>query len=150
MMKHTDSLIKNSDVIILSCIWSSDFKSFPEAFGRMVDNLKENQQVIILSDFPTLDKNPLKETRSVVKKDNVEFNVKINNIPDYVYDIVEVNKKVKILPFDYSSLLNSIPYMNDTLMYYDEGHLNFYGTTKLGEYYTDYITEYLLQNEIVK
>lgn len=135
LLVPTDSLVKNSKIIILSSIWSKGITSLPIAFEKFANQIEDDQILVILGDFPVLNKNPLKINRGIVKNNNRPFRAEavINDVPDFVKRIAKKNKNVVIMTFNYDKLIDDIPFYNDTIMYYDEGHLNLYGSTKVGE-----------------
>ncbi len=63
LMKQAQGLIRDSEIIIISSAWMEKVPSLEKAFGRMVKELKPSQKVIVLGDFPTFEKNPIKVVR---------------------------------------------------------------------------------------
>ena len=146
LIKESRELIKESKIIIVSSIWSKSIPSLERSFEELVQSLNSNQHIVIISDFPVLEKNPLRLSRSIVVKDN-EFHVRktSSELPDYITKILNENKNVHYLDLDYSEF-KQIPLINDTLAYYDDGHLNYYGASKVGKYFSKNIYEFI--NEI--
>lgn len=133
--KITNIEIKKSKYILISSIWLKDIKSLNESFEKFINELEPNQKLIILTDFPVLDKNPIKHNRGIVRKNNVDnnFKVKINTIPPEIVNITHRYNNVYILEIDYSDVINELPFKNDTILYYDEGHLNYFGGKQIGK-----------------
>lgn len=125
--------IKSSKVILISSVWNQQSKSLPLALDNLAKNLRKNQKIVILSDFPTLDKNPIRYNRSIVKKhdkSNFDYNLKIKAVPENINIVINQYPNIyKLDDIDYSSYRSEIPFYKDTIMYYDDGHLNIYGTT---------------------
>jgi len=132
-----DSLIKNSKIIIFSSAWAESITSLPKAFEKFASEIRDDQILVVLSDFPVLDKHPLKMNRSIIRNDlrSINFKPVVNDIPDYVKKVVAKNSNVVIMSFEYDDFIEDIPFFNDTIMYYDKDHFNLYGTTKIGEKY---------------
>lgn len=130
LCKHVQKELKFNDVIIFK--FSSDGQLYREAILNFVKSLKPSQKVIIISDFPTFNKNPAKVNRHFVKQKN--------RVQNYIASFIKVNdsllkelslyKNVKYLDFTKSKAFATAPFYNDTLMYYDSAHLNAYGASK--------------------
>ncbi|MBK1897730.1 acyltransferase family protein [Chryseobacterium paridis] len=125
----TNIEIKNSKYIILASSWSDKITSLPSALENFVSKLPKDKKLIILSDFPVLDRNPIKVNRDYIKDKtkNNTYKVEINKLPNYVSSLSKRYPNVSIIDIDYSDLISQIPFHNNIVMYYDEGHLNDYG-----------------------
>ena len=61
-------------------------------------------------------------------------------------DIIEFLKnepRTHLYNINNSDYFNNAPFYNDTLMYYDENHINFYGSQKLAIYEGEKISNFL-------
>lgn len=143
LMFETEKLIKESRIIIISSIWSKSIPSLKFAFEDFVKNLNSDQHVIILSDYPVYDRNPLRLTRDILAN-NENFDIKEIKVevPDYIEDVISQYSNVHYLKLDYSEF-QYLPAINDTLAYYDDGHMNYYGTSKVGEFFSKDIYKFL-------
>ena len=126
--------MKRSKIIIVSSAWTSKLKSLPYAFQQFITNLRSDQKVIVISDYPTFDKNPLRSNRGIIhkKEKSQVYELRQNKLPDFIIDLKDRDKLI-IVNFGESEVFNDAPFYNDTIMYYDKDHLNYYGSSKLGE-----------------
>lgn len=151
IVNATSKEIENAKIIMISSVWSNEIKGLSKAFDQFVQNLDPSKKVIVLSDFPVLDKNPIKINRSFLKNNSIknEYIVTVNSLPKYVLDISNKYSNVDVLHLEYDSDLLKIPFNNDTIMYYDGSHLNDYGARILAKHLKDdFIRE--LKKEIKK
>ncbi|MDM1457287.1 acyltransferase [Myroides odoratimimus] len=147
----TEGYLKKSKLIIISSIWSSSFPSLELALEDLLLNLADNQKVILLSDYPVFDINPLRINRSIVKNDNYN-NIKnrkyISKEPGYIKRLLlKYPDKLYKLEFDFSKT-DELPFINDTIAYYDDGHWNIYGSRELGKINGDAFASFLKENDL--
>lgn len=152
LMEYGDSIIKQSNTIFISSLWSEEVESLPIAFKKFIKDLDKSKKVIILSDYPTFNTNPIRKTRSIVLENNYNFELqaKIKTLPDYVQEVIKDNDNVYLLNIDYAPFIDKLPYISDTIAYYDEGHLNAYGSVQFGKYYDDIIYKYLIEHNLIQ
>lgn len=106
------------------------------ALDKLASSLSESQNLIIISDFPVLDKNPIRLNRGIIKDKSKKSNITITLAP-IPADIIQLSKKypnLHILDISDSFAFKTVPYFNDTIMYYDRSHLNTYGLAKYAQY----------------
>jgi peptidoglycan/LPS O-acetylase OafA/YrhL len=129
LIKDTNKEITRAKIIMVSSIWLSDIKSLPIALEKFLNNLDKSKVVIILPDYPVLDKNPIRINKSYLKKSNTQqYNPTTIKTSKDISTILNNYPNVSFLKINYESSFNDLPYNNDTLMYYDKGHLNYYGS----------------------
>ncbi|KUJ50593.1 acyltransferase family protein [Chryseobacterium sp. JAH] len=130
LTEKAENAIKKSKFIIISSVWSDTISSLPEAFKYFVNKVPKEKKIIILSDFPILDKNPVKVNRGIIRDNNKDndYSIKINSLPHYITKLLKENNNVYLLHIKYEDVIKDIPFNNDTIMYYDAGHLNYYGS----------------------
>lgn len=131
LIKESNKLVKESKVILIASSWrNKDIKSLPEAFRRFAQSLRPDQKLIVLSNFPSLDKNPIKVNRGFIKIPTADNNYKLRT-RKFPTELVDCKKYPNVFfmdEVDYSLYKNDIPFYNDTVMYYDADHLNIIGT----------------------
>lgn len=152
LMKYGDSIIKQSNTIFISSLWSEEVESLPIAFNKFINELPKSKKVIIITDYPTFEKNPIRKTRSIVRSNNhnFELHAKVKELPDYVQQAIKNNDNVYLLNIDYTPFIDNLPYINDTIAYYDGNHLNAYGGVQFGKYYDEIIYHYLIDNKLIQ
>lgn len=128
LMKYATKEIAESDIIILEYQFNGD-QLIPQV-KSLINNLKPNQHFILVSDFPAIDKNPIRVNRGIVKNKsrNNDYKVQYPNHPTQIINLVESSQNCHYLDLSNSKIFKDIPFYKDTVMYYDRGHLNIYGT----------------------
>jgi hypothetical protein len=115
----TDSLVKKSSIIIFSKKWRYDIPNFETAFTEFANGLAGTQKLIVVTDFPELNANPVRVSKGVTLNSNYKFVQEVTGIPLFVKDIRNIT---------IADLTCGIPiYINDSVSYYDGGHLNING-----------------------
>lgn len=131
LLPHITDEIQKADIIIL--FFTGSGTSYISALSEMFDNLKEKQKVLVLQDYPTLDVNPVRINRDFIKNEERSYKYKIHRslLDRNIIKMIEKNDKIKFVDFsDHDNFFNDAPFYNDTLMYYDGNHLNYYGATR--------------------
>src|SRR5690606_3271130 len=106
-----------SKIILLARAWSINIPSFDEALERSVMSLDVDQHLIILSDYPTVNGNPIKINRSITKT-NTTYNWKEKrSTPSReIFMLIENYQNVHYLNLSTSPFFDDIPYHQDTVM----------------------------------
>lgn len=139
-----DEHIIQSDIIIIIRHWHKHYE-FIEGLRTLYEKLENHQSLIILSDFPAVDKNPVREYKSLKKP--TDFTPKTVTIPHLskdVLDFINTKSNVYYLDIQDDDFFKEAPFFNDTLMYYDESHINFYGAEKLADYQGEKVAQFIL------
>lgn len=131
--KFLDPYIRKSDVIIINCTKYDRVPSQLNSIINLANNLKNNQKLIILNTFPVLDKNPIRINQGIIKKSAYNFKLEYKEIPQNLLDIIKSKKNVFLYDINKSKILKNPPYFNDTIIFYDKGHLNNYGAKLLAQ-----------------
>lgn len=126
-----EELGRNKLIIIL---FTSDGAKWINSIKLLLNNLKPNQKVIFLADFPVLEKNPVRANKTILKSESKQHNFKVlkNKISDSLLKIILEDKRCKFLDLSNSKVFDDVPFYKDTLMYYDSNHLNIYGSKVYG------------------
>lgn len=129
LISETKKELKAAKLIIIQ--FAQDGKDWNNAMESLIDGLGENQRLIIISDFPVLDKNPVRVNRGIVnnKSKNHKYDIKKYKINDDLLKIIDKNPKCKFIELSNNKAFENVPFYKDTLMYYDRGHLNVHGAT---------------------
>lgn len=124
--------IGNARVIVLVRAWGAEIPSLEDALNNVVSDLDSSQHLIIFYDYPRVNANPIKITRQIKKDPNSDFEWKSStrNSPQYISDLEDHYSNVHILDFSTNEVFDDAPFYNDTIMYYDAGHLNKFGAQK--------------------
>lgn len=128
LIPHVVSKIKDAKLIIL--MFHGDGSEWKSQIIDLINNLKNSQKLLVLEDFPTLDKNPVRFNRAIVKDEEIEQVYKLNYNPlnNEIEDLLNSTNKTKYLKLSSSKVFENAPFFQDSLMYYDQGHLNEYGS----------------------
>lgn len=132
LTKIVSEKMKDTKIIILVRAWDIEIPSFEKALDVFIANLDPSQQLIVFFDYPRVNANPIKIIRQVTRESNSDFAWKasIRETPQYILDIANRYKNVHILDFSDDKVFDDAPFYNDTIMYYDAGHLNKFGAQK--------------------
>lgn len=119
--------IDGANIIILQYRDSEELYDVPVL--NLLNNLKENQYVVLMSAIPVLDKNPLRMNRSITR-DSSKYNsyeiIRETLSEEFIKQINE-HPRAFYLDLSDSKVFDDAPFYNDTLMYYDKLHINIYG-----------------------
>ncbi len=148
----------NSKVILISTTFHNKklTDQYTSALKTLLSSLRSDQHIILLSGFPILadcehseiNKDLLRITKSVylptaeVKKMDYSFCQPSNDL----LSLIEMNDNIHYLDLSDSSAFKNAPFYNDTIMYYDRFHINYYGAIKYAEHSGDKLGK--LINEI--
>lgn len=131
LISSTDKMIKNSKIIIINSAGFERHPSMKTALEHLANNLRKDQKLVLINTFPHLNRHPLKEydkTFPFGKKLTLSQNTKNKKI---LNDISSKYPNVYIYDLAKSNIFKTPGYINDTIAYYDSGHLNYYGAKKL-------------------
>ncbi|MCC8034731.1 MAG: acyltransferase [Rikenellaceae bacterium] len=134
ILGHTYDELDNCQIVIL-ILSDKSMALYGETIADFIENLRTDQAVILFSDFPRIDKNPVRINRNFIKNQS-RRNVytKIYGRPGQeILRAVESRPNAFFADFTGSDIFRAAPFYNDTLMYYDNDHLNFYGSIKYSE-----------------
>lgn len=130
-----NDLITKSSLIFIVKHWQGDNRYFKDVLQTLINKLKSNQHLVIVSDFPNLAKNPVRQYRSIVKTEKfIPEKIIFPTMPVGVQDLIDVHENVHYLNLRNDKFFKDSPYYNDTLMYYDENHINYYGSVNYAQY----------------
>ncbi|WP_185218344.1 acyltransferase family protein [Sphingobacterium mizutaii] len=125
---------KNSQIIILS-FYSKEGERWIKPLKLLTENLGQ-KKLIILSDYPSLDKNPVRVNKDFIKNVNNhnKYKKEFNPMPTSILNIIKGHENIKYVDFSINNdFFNDSPFYHDTLMYYDKSHLNKFGAIKYAE-----------------
>lgn len=130
LVSEFEKALIHTQVIIVATSWSDKASSAKKAFNDFVIEMgKNNKKVVLLNDFPVLDKNPIRVEKSYKRGvDNNKYKVSYNHISNSIKDLQKKSKAFYFVDVDYENYNLSIPFKNDTIMYYDSNHLNVFGS----------------------
>ena len=104
------------------------------AVNHLTSLIRKNQKLVLINGFPTLDSNPIRMNHSFVKTSNHEFQVMPKNRnAEIIHQIMKGKENVYYYDINKSKLFRKAPYINDTIMYYDNVHINTFGSEKLAK-----------------
>lgn len=127
--------ISKSKIIIVVKHWYSDSYGFASVLQKLVKKINKDQHIILVSDFPILPSNPVRIFRSVLQPNDFKpLTIKFPKMPNGVQQIINENRNVHYVNLRNETFFKNAPFYNDTLMYYDEGHLNHYGSVQFAKY----------------
>ena len=137
LVEITNKELKNSKVVIIGSIYRKNITSLPEAIEKFVKN-NPDKKFIFIAPFPRLNKNPIRINRGYEMDENKDnhYNVSYQEIPESVKKIIDNNSNAYMISIDFHKL-KGLPFRKGITMYYDEDHMNEYGTTILANEFGD-------------
>lgn len=135
MMSLTEKEIDNKKVVIIALNSWKLIPSLKPAVENIAKNLKPNQQLLLITPFPVLNKNPLQVNRSIVKNhEKKQEYIKLYRSKDQDLKwLVKKYNNVHFLNLSEDKVFKNAPFHNDTIMYYDKNHINLYGSLLLAK-----------------
>lgn len=127
--------LENRKNILIIKAWNIDLPYFNNALIELVKKFP-NKNFIILSDYPTLNKNPIRINRGEIKNKSlkVDFTKNYAKIPEGIFKNLIQQPNVKYIDLSKLDFFKDAPYYKDTVIYYDQNHLNKFGSEKLAIY----------------
>lgn len=132
----TETEIKKAKIIIMVMSSWDMLPSQMPATKKLAANLGSEQQLIFITPFPVMDKNPIEVNRGFVRHENRKQNYRVTlreQNPE-LEKLINKYPNVHFLDFQQSNAFKDMPFYNDTLMYYDARHMNRFGALKLAEH----------------
>lgn len=136
LLESTQNEIKRNKIIILQANNWCKIPSMFKALERLIQGKDETQQIVILGSYPTLKEYKfIRKEHDYVKRGR---KVDVEIIPsgkDKASILKLVKKYSNVYYFDLSKskLFKNVPFFKDTIMYYDEYHINKYGSIELAK-----------------
>lgn len=134
-INYVRELINNNKIIIINN--SHGFNKLPSVRKSLEDlaaSLKPNQKIILLNTFPSIDKNLFKINSGFIR---VSESIIIQNEDidsrEMLKDIENKYSNVYYYDISKSKIFSSPGYINDTVAYYDKGHINTFASLKLAK-----------------
>lgn len=126
--------IPHVKIIIIATVYDlekvQEYISALSYLNSLIDTTQ--QSIIILNDYPSVDVNPIRKNKSILKSESnfLSFNLEHHELPLEVLEFIKNNSAFHYLNLTHSSFFREAPYYNDTVIYYDNNHLNKYGSIK--------------------
>lgn len=150
LVKPTKQLIESGNIILINSYsfvrdennnetYNKSISNIPSlqfALEKLINSLRKNQKIILLNTFPVvLDKNPLKLNNGFIKNNDYKFKKTClnNNNKSYLENLANKYKNVYFYDISKSKIFQTAPYINDTIAYYNGGHINTFASIKLAK-----------------
>lgn len=126
----TMALVPKVGVILLSATW--DAYDWALNVKLLCDRMRDNQALLVLVQYPTALRGPLRENMGMIKrkKGTSDYAMIKTPLSRAVVKLAEEKENVAIVDLWRDADFPDWPFYNDTLMYYDNFHLNIYGSEK--------------------
>lgn len=123
-------ILPEAGVVVLVATWEAyDWTHQVEQLHSM---LRKGQSLVVLGQYPRVGVNPLRENMGVVKRKTGTSDYAMIKTPlsRAVVKWAEEKENVAIVDLWRDEDFPDWPFYDDTLMYYDDNHLNIYGSEK--------------------
>ncbi|UXD69405.1 acyltransferase [Sphingobacterium faecium] len=143
---HTE--VKSADIILI--LFAGEGKRWKNSIQKMLDKSTAQQRIIFISDYPSLDRNPVRSNKHFIKDPsrNISYKLTLTKIDPDILTIINGHPNSSYVDLSaYIDFFKDIPFHNDTLMYYDGSHLNEFGAERFSTYSGHKILESLKLND---
>ncbi|PJJ84046.1 acyltransferase family protein [Mucilaginibacter auburnensis] len=139
--------VNESKIIIIVAARYDRIASEVEGIKQMANNLGKDKKLIIIKSFPKVegDINPIKVNKGIVKSSAKELKLYSYKLPNAIQELPVKHSNVFIYDISKSKIFNNGPYYNDTVTYYDGGHINYYGQIALAKDLKDDFSRFFKQ-----
>ncbi len=142
LFAYAEKEISENDIIIVQ--YYNPNEQWLPFLQHLLSDLRPAQHLIVISDFPALDKNPARINRDFLKNTQRPVNYeRRHSSSDKTVNLVTSNPQATYIDFSDHPVFDSIPFYKDTLMYYDALHLNIYGSILYAQHTEDRFMRYL-------
>ena len=139
---EVNNTFEHYHLIFLVFQWKNPYKEMQEAVILLKERLLSYQKLVIVSDFPQLTYNPVRKLRSLTKPETfTPYGIFNPSVPEWLPNLID-NRQIFLLHLMNDRFFSHAPYLNDTLAYYDESHLNSYGSRLFGRISEQKVMEY--------
>src|SRR5690606_23535458 len=134
LMPHIRVEVDSADVILV--YFSNTGSRWFDALKKMFSNLRSDQKLLVVSDYPSVGKNPVRLNRTFIKDTTKaqEYIITQRKTDPAIIALIDKTPNVRYVDFStfsrYNEFFKDAPFYRDTLMYYDQGHLNYYGSVR--------------------
>jgi len=118
----TQKMIDESKIIIINSAGFERLPSMKTSLENLAKNLRKDQRLVLINTFHSLNRHPLRSYDTFLP---IGRELKLEHSDGNRKILEEIAKK-------YENVYIS-GYINDTIAYYDAGHLNLYGSRKLAD-----------------
>ena len=136
LVNSTKKEIQRSKIIILQCDNWYNIPSMFKALESLIQKKDKNQQIVILETYPVMkDFNFIRKERDYIKRGRkIEVEIlPLNTDRTSILELVKKYNNVYYFDLSKSEVFKHAPFYNDTIIYYDKGHLNEYGSRSLAK-----------------
>ncbi|MCT3672007.1 acyltransferase [Elizabethkingia anophelis] len=134
LVRSTLAEINNNDIIILNTIAFEHVPSMKCAVEKIIESLRPDQKFILVKTFPILDRNPLRINRGIIKNSDYNFKIRDNIANNEAIEELKLKyPNIIVLDLSKSKVFDNAPYIRDTLIYYDDRHINKKGAIELAK-----------------
>lgn len=144
LVDATNSYIEKNDIIILTSLDFTRARSLKSAVINLIEKLKPHQKLILIQTYKVLDRDPFKANAGFVKTSSADFHF-ISQAANHAF-LTKIDQRydnVYLFDLSNSNIFEEAPYHQDSVMYYDDNHLNLFGSDLLYEDIGDEFANFL-------
>lgn len=125
--------IDSADVIVIVVFGNGDrWRSNLENLAKL-----STKKILFIKDYPHLDIHPVRVNRDFIKnrRKDYRYNVEIFDVPQSIKNLENKYPNFKVVTFrNEKDFFKDAPFFNDTLIYFDQDHLNEYGSLRYKDF----------------
>lgn len=134
LVPKTKQEVDKAKIIFFCTTALDELPSVTRALINFAAHIRPDQKLVLMVGFPTLDRSPIRLNNSFIKKTNYQFTVTPRSKDATIMQgIAKGKKNIFFYNLAKSTIFKTAPYVQDTIIYYDNGHLNTFGSEKLGD-----------------
>lgn len=139
---HIEKEIARADLVIV--FFAKEGIRWKDAIDKTISSLDSNQKIMFVSDYPSVDRNPVRATKGFIRnKDDVKkYKIIYTPTSPEVKAVISKYPNAEYVDMsEFKDFFKDAPFYKDTLMYYDATHLNRFGVIHYSEYSGNKILE---------
>jgi peptidoglycan/LPS O-acetylase OafA/YrhL len=134
LVKLTKENISKNKIIIINGVTFVEPLSIYRSLEKLARSLRPDQKLIVVNTFPSLDHDPVKINRDLIKRSDKKYKlISYEKNRSALIKLASKYPNVYFYDLSKSKIFQSAPFHKDTLMYYNASHLNSYGAVSLAK-----------------
>ena len=134
--------IDSADIIVVMVFGDGKrWKENLEYLAKMT-----NKKILFIKDYPHLNIHPVRINRGFIKNKSINYQYEIEKfeVPKSIKELQIIYPNFKVVTFkNENEFFKNAPFLNDTLIYYDQDHINEFASKRYGDFTGEEFMKYL-------